>query len=161
MPGRKTHMRAGAISGAMYAGYRARNQAPNSQLIEVLGGAVGGLIGGALPDIIEPAVSSWHRSTGHSCAAGAAIVSSGSLLASYEAYCRDRAAGSLPVHPGIVLSPQGHVLSPVPNSIVANLTELLWIFLAGCLNGIAAGYISHLALDAGQPRSIPLLKQGL
>jgi hypothetical protein len=161
MPGRKTHVRAGALSGAMYAGYRARNQAPIDQLVETLAGAVGGSIAGVLPDVLEPAVSSWHRSTGHSCAAGVAILSSRNLLANYEAYCRDKAARCRPMRTSMVLSPQGRVLSPAPNSIVASLAELFWRFLAGCLNGMAAGYVSHLVLDAGQPRSIPLLTRGL
>ncbi len=162
MPGRKTHRKAGAVSGALYAGYRAKNQAPMGLFVETLGGAVGGMIGGALPDVLEPAVSSWHRSTAHSCAAGGVILSNARALATLEAYCRDRAARCGPVNTGVVLSPQGRVLSPAPgNQRIAKLSELFWQFMAGCLNGLAAGYVSHLALDAGQPRSIPLLKRGL
>jgi membrane-bound metal-dependent hydrolase YbcI (DUF457 family) len=37
------------------------------------------------------------------------------------------------------------------------MAELFWRFLAGLLNGMAAGYVSHLILDADTPRGIPLL----
>lgn len=44
--------------------------------------------------------------------------------------------------------------------LLLNLFELLWRLAAGFANGLAAGYLSHLALDAVTPRSIPLLKTG-
>jgi hypothetical protein len=37
------------------------------------------------------------------------------------------------------------------------LAEMLWRLAAGCLNGLQAGYASHLALDALTPRSLPLI----
>ncbi len=42
-------------------------------------------------------------------------------------------------------------------SFFSKLVELFWWFLAGVLNGLAAGYLSHLALDAMTPGSIPVL----
>jgi hypothetical protein len=43
-------------------------------------------------------------------------------------------------------------------NLVMKCFELMWSFLAGFTYGLAAGYVSHLALDAviGK-RSIPLL----
>jgi len=47
---------------------------------EVAGGALGGYVGGLLPDVLEPAISSWHRDVAHSCAAGGGIVALGNAL---------------------------------------------------------------------------------
>ena len=51
---------------------------------------------------------------------------------------------------------------PDPFSLLlSKIFELLWRFLAGFVNGFAAGYVSHLALDATiGKRSIPLLTRG-
>ena len=38
----------------------------------------------------------------------------------------------------------------------AEICEFVWILMAGFLNGLAAGYVSHLVLDAMTPRGIPL-----
>lgn len=40
------------------------------------------------------------------------------------------------------------------------ICEFFWRAAAGFGNGLAAGYLSHLVLDAGTPRSIPLLTNG-
>jgi hypothetical protein len=40
------------------------------------------------------------------------------------------------------------------------LAEIALRLLAGFVNGIAAGYVSHLVLDAASPRSIPVLTKG-
>ena len=68
MPDGKTHKLVGAGTGVVYAAYRAKQQSGPNWWIEVLGGAVGGYCGGLLPDIFEPAISSWHRGVAHSCA---------------------------------------------------------------------------------------------
>ncbi len=56
---------------------------------------------------------------------------------------------------------QPNVFVPAPNSSLTRLwltiCELFWRALAAFANGLAAGYLSHLVLDAGTPRSIPLL----
>jgi hypothetical protein len=64
----------------------------------------------------------------------------------------------------IPMEPQGDVFAFVPTDpisrLLLSLFELMWRLAAGFANGLAAGYISHLALDAATPRSIPLLKAG-
>jgi len=59
---------------------------------------------------------------------------------------------------------QGDVFVFIPadpiSRLLLSLFELLWRLAAGFANGLAAGYLSHLALDAVTPRSIPLLKAG-
>ncbi len=64
MPDGKTHKLVGAGTGAVYAGFRAKEQSNQNWCIEVAGGAVGGYVGGQLPDVLEPAISSWHRDVG-------------------------------------------------------------------------------------------------
>src|SRR5258708_7436832 len=46
-------------------------------LAEVLGGIAAGKVGSRLPDAIEPATSSWHRSTAHSVMATSAVAALG------------------------------------------------------------------------------------
>jgi hypothetical protein len=160
MPNRRTHKLVGAASGAVYAGYRAKDQSGPNWWSEVAGGAIGGFFGGLLPDAVEPATSSWHRDLAHSCTAGVTILAMKNALESWEAACRENAEKSR----AIPMVPQGAGFVPVPADPLAQLlsgiVELFWRFLAGFLNGLAAGYVSHLALDAVTPGSIPLLTTG-
>jgi len=57
------------IVGGLAAGGVALNQPFGYFLTEAFGGALGGWMGGALPDVIEPANSPNHRQTAHSWAA--------------------------------------------------------------------------------------------
>jgi hypothetical protein len=41
--------------------------------------------------------------------------------------------------------------------MVAQLEALLWYLLAGAVVGLMAGYASHLILDAGTTRGLPLV----
>lgn len=165
MPRRRTHKLVGAVAGVGYAAYRAKSQRPSNFLVEAAGGGVGGAVGSALPDVFEPAVSSWHRGTGHSVAAGAAIVSIKPYLTEWENFCRAKAEQHNVVRTTPIPSPQGTVFVAVRQNsleqLFSALAELFWRFLAGFLNGVAAGYVSHLALDMGEPRSIPLLTRGM
>jgi hypothetical protein len=97
----------------------------------------------------------------HSWSAGASIVSLRDRLMEWEKLCREKAEhckaiSMVPVDPfTFVPAP----FDPV-SDLFAQLAEFLWRFLAGLANGLAAGYVSHLALDAFTPRSIPLLASG-
>jgi len=160
MPDGKTHKMIGAGAGAVYAGYRAKGQSDRDWWVEVFGGAVGGYVGGQLPDALEPATSPWHRDTAHSCAAGGSIVATRNMLGAWERACRENAekCKALP------MAPVAGVFVPVPadpfSQLLLSLFEFLWRFLAGFANGLAAGYVSHLVLDAATPRSIPLFTGG-
>jgi hypothetical protein len=87
----KTHRLVGAGTGAVVAGFRAKQQKDHHWWAEVAGGALGGYVGGQLPDLLEPAISSWHRDVAHSCTAGGAIIAMGNALAAFEAACRENA----------------------------------------------------------------------
>jgi hypothetical protein len=134
-------------------------------LVAAVGGAVGGNFGSAIPDYFEPAISSWHRGTGHSCAAGAMILSANAVLSEWENYFRAKAERCKAIPTSPIQCSQGTMFVCAPpnplEQLFSTLAELFWRFLAGLLNGVSAGYVSHLVLDAVQPRSIPLLTRGL
>jgi membrane-bound metal-dependent hydrolase YbcI (DUF457 family) len=144
MPSRKQHAQIGMISGGGYAFYRARNAPADHALAETVGGILGGYIGGLLPDLLEPATSSYHRDIAHSVAAGGLLHFV--KVAEWEAMCRENAARCLSLKPdGTRINPNGE------------LQAFLWRVLAGLAIGLVVGYASHLALDATTPRGIPIL----
>jgi hypothetical protein len=116
------------------------------------------------------AFSSWHRSAAHSWTAGAAIVYSKDALLRFEKFCREQAhacAEELKTLQTLQMKPdpwQPNLFVPAPADplllLSLKIAEMVWRFLAGFENGLAAGYMSHLALDAVTPRSIPLLTRG-
>lgn len=167
MPDGRTHTCVGITAGLGFAAYQAKEQKGLDFLIEMLGGAVGGWSGGRLPDILEPAISSWHRSTAHSLTTGGVIVSQAVRLSEFTNFCRAQAEQCKSNTTRIFVLPLGDGISlPIEidgglGRLLSKIEELLWRFLAGLVNGVAAGYISHLALDAFiGTRSIPLLTRG-
>jgi hypothetical protein len=162
MSDRSTHKLAGVGSGAAFAAYRAKDQSFESLLVEVAGGAIGGYLGGILPDILEPAISSWHRSVAHSYISGGAIRGFGQrdvlrVGNGLSGQCRNcRALRMIPAPSGTFV-----VAPPDPiQQLLSSLAELFWRLAAGFLNAFTTGYISHLALYALTPRSTPLLTSG-
>jgi len=61
MANRRVHSVAGAAAGGMAAFLLARDQGTQHHLVE----ALGGVMGGRLPDLIEPALHPGHRSVAH------------------------------------------------------------------------------------------------
>jgi LexA-binding, inner membrane-associated putative hydrolase len=170
MPGRETHAYVGIAAGIGNAAFQAKEQKPLNLLLEAAGGALGGWCGGQLPDIFEPPTSSWHRSLAHSRTIGTVIVFARGQLIEWQKFCRERAEycrlqpeqnGTLVMVPDPL---RPNLFVPAPVNPLAQLfwtaAEVLWRFAAGFANGLAAGYVSHLVLDAGTPRSIPLLVSG-
>ena len=159
MPGRETHKYVGAAAGLALAASHAQDQSKPHFWIEMIGGALGGILGGMAPDWLEPAVSSWHRGVCHSASTGGALIYAQQILSSWANLCRENAAKRrvVPqvedVHTGEWLPLQRTPLQ----QLWADTREFIWPLLAGFLNGLAAGYVSHLVLDAMTPRGIPLL----
>jgi membrane-bound metal-dependent hydrolase YbcI (DUF457 family) len=147
MPNYITHARAGVAAGGIAAAYRAR-ALPTDQLVaETIGGLIGGWIGGALPDVLEPATSPNHRKLAHSAVTGGALCFA--RLAEWQADCRASAEAA---------NERLRVCQPGSGEHSRAQWEVLfWRLLAGALVGVVAGYASHLALDAGTPRGLPLL----
>ena len=149
MSNRSTHVVVGSTTGLVVAGYLARNERPLAFAVESAGGAIGGTFGSLGPDIAEPAIHSWHRSTAHSYSAAAAILAtSAQVIPRWQDCCRAHA--------------QSHnEARAFATSDAARLFHgfmaLLWHVLSGFVAGLPAGYLSHLALDSFTPRGIPLL----
>ncbi len=149
MSDRKTHQVIGAISGAAGAGYVSWNQP--GFLPEAIGGGFGGYWASMLPDQLEPATSSWHRGVCHSLTAAGLVAAADAVLLELAADCRAEADKYRALN-SFMSEPR-----PVHVGLFQLLAEWFWGFLAGVFSGLCAGYLSHLALDACTPRSIPFI----
>jgi inner membrane protein len=150
MPNRKTHAIAGVGAGLVATAVSARHLPAEHRAIEVLAGTFGGYVGGIAPDVLEPALDPNHRDLFHSVMVGGAV--GAAVIADWHASCRqwaaecDARAAAAPIGSDLRRSEE--------------LTALLWRLAAGFLVGFVAGYVSHLALDAGTARSVPLIARG-
>ncbi|MGC9985515.1 MAG: metal-dependent hydrolase [Polyangia bacterium] len=150
----KTHKTVGVVAGAATAVVRSGGQRTLRRAVEAVGGGLGGYVGAALPDLLEPAISPRHRGVGHSFTAGTGIVAAAAKHATtWERSCRSKADALL-------------ARTDDPNTdgverFMCLLGAVLLLLAAGLLSGFAAGYVSHLALDATTPRSLPLLSPSL
>lgn len=146
MPNRRTHTAVGATAGIVAAAHAADWTDEPGAIIETLGGGFGGYWGGRAPDMIDPPSHPNHRGLGHS---GLAIAALTALpvskwkddLRGWAADCQRRAAAS---------QSDGERLLWV-------ICAALFRFLAGALEGIRAGYLSHLAMDFPTAKSLPIL----
>jgi hypothetical protein len=149
MASRRVHVALGVPSGIGAAAYAARQQTGNRLIIESVGGGVGGYVGALLPDILEPAVSSWHRSTCHSWAVvGIAVQTVPDEIRRWQEYCRAQAAH----HERQRDTSQDSVARTWHGACA-----MFWLLAAGFAAGLAAGYASHLVLDATTARGLPLI----
>lgn len=149
MAKRRTHLIVGTTSGAVAAAYSAREQNPWNAFAEALGGGIGGGLGSAAPDTLEPAFHSWHRSFAHSyTAAAGGTIALRRAVPSWQHRCRTEAAR----HDRLAL-----MSSDAWSRLWHRVAAFLWRMAAGFAVGAATGYISHLALDTGTPRGLPLL----
>jgi len=138
MPNRNTHSAYGAGAGILFVLAKQIGQ-HGIDLAGLLGSAAGGLLGGRLPDIIDPPDSPGHRAVGHSvsaCAITAALLTM--ILKMPEAPADQYAAfeHSFPAE--------------------LNRNQMLVRLTTGFLEGMIAGYVSHLLLDSGTPAGIKL-----
>ena len=159
MPGKRTHQLVGAGAGVTFAAFEAKNQPDQYFWVEAIGGFLGGYVAGTLPDVLEPAICSWHRGVFHSATADSAVLYAHTILAQWAQMCRQNGdqCSMVPQIQDVRTGAWFPLTQPPLQQICAILGGLLWRVLAGFLNGLAAGYVSHLALDATTPRGIPLL----
>ncbi len=149
MANRRTHSLIGAAAGGATALYLARAQEAPLRLVEAVGGLIGGVAGGRLPDILEPAQDPWHRSVAH------ALVPAGVVGRTFvpripRAQQHIRAWADR-------CRVQSEAATNNRDRIIFLLAEMACRFAAGAMAGIAGGYASHLLLDADTPRGLPLL----
>lgn len=145
----KTHRIVGAVAGVGTTIACRHFERRDLRLFEVVGAGFGGVLGGMLPDVLEPATSSYHRQFAHSAAAtGGLICAAAKTLGNVrnrldakadELYARAQASDNW------------------LERILLYLGSFLLDGLTGFLTGLAGGYVSHVALDSMTPRGIPLL----
>jgi hypothetical protein len=149
MPNARIHKVTGSAVGAVYALVQAKGQPGGHVLVETLGGAAGGALGGLVPDRFDPPLWPGHRSVGHGIVPVAVVGDAvrrrveewqQSLRAQADQQAQAAASAAEPL-----------------DRLLHGLLELLLRFLAGAVAGFAAGYVSHVALDAFSPAGLPLL----
>jgi hypothetical protein len=146
------HKPVAAASGTIFAAVRARaaNQPSATVLFEGLGGCIGGLAGGCLPDWVEPATWPGHRSFFHSLLlGGVATTTALQSLNRWESFCRQQAE--------IALAKSRAADASDWQRFCDWIVGLFWQIAAGFLAGLIAGYGSHLALDLVTPAGLPLI----
>ena len=152
MPNRDTHRPFGMAVGGGYALWGAQNESWEYRAVEAAGGVIGGWLGAALPDWIDPPLRPDHRHVGHGAAnvIGAVWMSADAML-NLQRRLRRRANR---------LAQQRPFLENDLARFLSWLEECVLRFLAGLLNGLVAGYLSHLFLDALTARGIPVFARG-
>lgn len=147
MPNKKTHVTVGTIVGGGHAAYKAWGQEPYQIFLEALGGALGGYVGGRVPDIIDPPTSPRHRSIGHGVIPNG-IVSAICYknLGNWQNSLRSRAAD---------YQSKREQAEGLVDQIKYGLLEALCYILSGFLAGLGAGHTSHLLLDLTTPSRLP------
>jgi len=116
-----------------------------------------GSLAALVPDLLEPATSSFHRGVCHSFAMGAGVLAAGAecLAEAGSTFIRDLRRRSVELLAESAAEQDGlRSLALLVAAIGARL-------LVGAITGGIAGYASHLVLDAATPRSLPLLARGL
>ncbi len=150
MPGRVMHETVGSISGLIAAASRAAELPQPGLALEAFGGFWGGGLGGALPDVLEPATWPGHRQFAHSATALAGLlVGADSQLGALQHRLRATAT----TFELRALEAHGDALASLMWSFLAWTLR----FLAGFAAGIVAGYTSHVVLDAFTPRGIGIV----
>jgi hypothetical protein len=148
MPDGTVHQGVGVLCGVGAAWAVSADQVPVVRLLRAAAGALGGLHGGQMPDLLEPAISPLHRAIAHDAltlfGGGSIVVVKGrAQLDTMNARIRELE---------MVLEGAAGL-----QRFVVALAIVLGHLLVGYLTGFAAGYASHLVLDACTPRSLPML----
>jgi membrane-bound metal-dependent hydrolase YbcI (DUF457 family) len=150
MPNRAPHVAAGVVGG-MAAGVATCASVPDAQRTLYVAVAAGfGMIGGALPDVLEPATSPNHRSVCHSLILLALLAVS--VNAKYHERCLERAASCD--------SRARRFTSVAIERLAEERAAIGWRLLAAALIGATAGYASHLILDSSTAKGLPLVASG-
>lgn len=149
MPNGKTHQAAAIPTGALCALIMSEGQSDFARFFETIGGALGGGLGGACPDGIDPPTNSHHRSLAHGVVpAGVGLRWAWSTLqeTQFRIRCSANAHGRACA-----------VAETAPLHLWHFSCQVFLHVLAGMIVGFVAGYASHLVLDAFTPRRLPLL----
>ena len=144
----KQHDRLGKWTGGAVAAFGTGDLTPTGAALEIAGGILGGKIGGALPDRIDPPTHPGHRGIGHGLLPGLALTALGlSWVAAAQRNLRAQAQQHR--------TPQSNQ-SGTPGSSDP-VGECLCHLASGLAVGVLAGFVSHLVADASTPRSLPAI----
>jgi len=143
-------LRAGTAAGTAAGLLSAERVLPQLRAIYVVSAGFGGRVGGGLPDILEPALTPRHRDALHSVAAG--VAAGATMVAGWRERLLNAATEA---DARAAAAPEGSW-----ERLSEQVKSILWAALAGLLVGLAAGYLSHLALDAFTASSIPFIIAG-
>ena len=145
MPNRRTHCFVGGAAG-LAVGLMSdhRSLAESEQVARAIGALIGGVAGGAMPDILEPADNPNHRAFAHSVLVGGGLAALGIKL-----------SGNLRGAARLENVPLVHGL---PTNAAG--CAMILHFLSGVILGMAVGYASHIVLDALTPKGVPLAVRG-
>src|ERR1700723_1859983 len=149
MPNRDVHWPVGTASGGLYSVYMGYGQPLSHVMAEAAGGAVGGYVGGVLPDRITVATHAGHRAEAHSMALTGTV---GWIVKE-----------NLPEWQAVLRSQADRFAAMRMQTESPLLQVLFWIaeyfcrFVAGLAAGVLAGYASHLTLDFCTPASLPVI----
>jgi len=145
MPNADFHCPVAALTGAA-AALALAPQNGKAALLEALGGAIGGLLGGSAPDVFDPPTSPRHRSFGHGVlTAGAALLWCARRVPQLQAALRQPRPPSRAFVGEPFAGPRG----------ASGPFDPIGHFLAGAAAGFVAGYASHLVLDGMTPAGLP------
>jgi membrane-bound metal-dependent hydrolase YbcI (DUF457 family) len=143
------HKAVGAGVGiAAVAVFRSIEKSKPLGILELAGGAVGGMIGASLPDILEPATSSYHRGPAHSMAFSSGIV-----------YGAIKGLGEIRASLDKKAAELQYKSEKADDWLMSLLYQIgAWAveFITGALTAVVPGYVSHIALDATTPRGVPI-----
>lgn len=149
MPRLVEHLGHGRTVGAGAAAYMARDQHLAALACEVMGGAMGGMLGARLPDILEPPVSPHHRAVAH----GVLPVASAAIAVVQKMPERQADLRAMAAEQLAMARRADSTLEEVLRFLVAAGLHVI----AGVLPGVVAGYVVHIAADAQTPRGVPAI----
>lgn len=153
MPCARVHRDIATIAGLATGLYSARDLEGAAAVVRVLAAVAMARAGGSLPDVLEPATSSWHRGTFHSAGA---LAGSGLMTlkppAAFAAWTQRLERQADAIRARRALLPADH-----PDAFRLWLEEMLLHAAIGAAVGLFIGVASHLLLDAATPRGLPLV----
>lgn len=147
MPNSETHKIVGGLAGLISLSLLPPLSSGGGSAT-LVGRVAGGVVGGLLPDRLEPATSPRHRSTCHSATAGGMALTALDIARKIEAYLQRRSAEIR------------HEAQGQSDAVLMFLQKVwAWVveFFGGTAVGVVVGYVSHLIADMFTPAGIPVV----
>lgn len=143
------HRRVGFVAGGATAWCAASGQPTHLRVVETIGGAMAGIVGAVMPDRLDPPTSPLHRSIGHGLVPiGAAGFWAIRNLKKWQRWLREQAQR---------FQQELNAETDGGRRILLMLAMVACTLAAGAVAGFIGGYISHVALDALTPASLPVI----